>query len=80
MPYAVVRRSAAAVPFSVRLDDLVSMSETRPLSSAQEFEVVVRLSESGLAMAEEGDWQWHSSGLVLTEVELPVIEARLSPP
>jgi cytochrome c-type biogenesis protein CcmH len=63
MPYAVVKRPALMVPFTVTVDDLVSMSEGRSLSMAEEFEIVVRVSESGLAMAEEGDWQWLSEPL-----------------
>ena len=59
MPYAVVRRPSWLLPFSVNLDDLVSMSPDRPLSQAGDFEVLVRLSASGLAQAEAGDWQWH---------------------
>jgi hypothetical protein len=51
------------LPFSVNLDDLVSMSPDRPLSQAGDFEVLVRLSASGLAQAEAGDWRWLSEPL-----------------
>ena len=54
MPYAVVRRPSWLLPFSVSLDDLVSMSPDRPLSQADGFEILVRLSASGLAQAEAG--------------------------
>ena len=60
MPYAAVRRPAAMLPFTVLLDDLVSMSEQRVLSAAEQFEVVVRLSRSGIAQAQSGDWVWRS--------------------
>ncbi len=80
MPYAVVRRSAGAVPFSARLDDLASMSEARLLSSAEAFEVVVRLSHAGVAVAQPGDWQWRSDELTLGSSELPVLRAQLLPP
>ena len=63
MPYAAVRRPAAMLPFTVLLDDLVSMSEQRVLSAAEEFEVVVRLSRSGTAQAQSGDWVWRSGTL-----------------
>ena len=63
MPYAVVRRPSWLLPFSVNLDDLVSMSPDRPLSQAGDFEVLVRLSASGLAQAEAGDWRWLSEPL-----------------
>jgi len=80
VPYAVVKRAAIAMPFEVRLDDLVSMSETRLLSSAQTLEVLVRLSLSGAARADEGDWQWRSSPLSVGDSGLPVLEAELAPP
>ncbi|MEE2782330.1 MAG: hypothetical protein VYE04_03170 [Pseudomonadota bacterium] len=60
MPYAVVRRPAELMPMIVRLDDLVSMSDVRKLSEAEEFEIVVRLSRSGQAMEQAGDWEWLS--------------------
>ena len=63
MPYAAVRRPAAMLPFTVLLDDLVSMSEQRVLSAAEQFEVVVRLSRSGTAQAQSGDWVWRSGPL-----------------
>lgn len=80
MPYAVVRRPALAVPFSVRLDDLVAMRADRVLSSAPEFEVLVRLSVSGNAIAQKSDWQWRSTVLSFGAEALPALEAYLSPP
>ena len=67
MPYAAVRRPAAMLPFTVLLDDLVSMSEQRVLSAAEEFEVVVRLSRSGTAQAQSDDWVWRSGTLTLQD-------------
>jgi len=82
MPYAVVRRPSWLLPFSVDLDDLVSMSADRPLSQANDFEVLVRLSASGLAQAEAGDWRWQSEPLTLSgaEGEQNVLDAVLTPP
>ena len=82
MPYAVVRRPSWLLPFSVNLDDLVSMSPDRPLSQAEDFEVLVRLSASGLAQAEAGDWQWQSKPLSLMDAEAgqTVLDAMLAPP
>jgi cytochrome c-type biogenesis protein CcmH len=60
MPYAVVRRPSWLVPFTVTLDDLVSMSPARPLSQADNVEVVVRLSATGTAEASADDWRWLS--------------------
>ena len=82
MPYAVVRRPSWLLPFSVDLDDLVSMSADRPLSQVDDFEVLVRLSASGLAQAEAGDWRWQSEPLTLSgaEGEQHELDAVLGPP
>ena len=63
MPYAVVRRPAFLLPLSVRLDDVVSMSDARTISSVDTFEVVVRLSLNGQPMAGPGDWEWISGSI-----------------
>jgi cytochrome c-type biogenesis protein CcmH len=81
MPYAVVRRPARLLPLEVRLDDTVSMTDTRPLSGAEAFEVVVRLSRSGSAAPAPGDWEWRSDVLRPGAVSEPVrLAAELSPP
>lgn len=81
MPYAVARRPSWLLPFAVTLDDLVSMSGNRPLSQAAEVEVLVRLSASGLAQAEAGDWTWLSQPLSLKSADKPVeLQAQLTPP
>ncbi len=78
MPYAVVKRPAVLLPFEVRLDDLVSMSPDRGLSQAERYEVLVRLSMSGSAMAQDGDWQWQSAPL--TRDTASRLDATLTPP
>jgi cytochrome c-type biogenesis protein CcmH len=81
MPYAVVRRPATQLPTSVRLDDAVSMSQAQALSKASQVEVVVRLSLSGSAMAQPGDWEWRSEILDLPGLEAPLqLDALLRDP
>ena len=80
MPYAVVRRPAFLMPFDVQLDDLVSMSPTRPLSAAERYEVAVRLSISGAAMAQPEDWSWLSPPLENPLAEALILDALLTPP
>ena len=83
MPYAVVRRPAMLLPLDVRLDDLVSMSEARTLSAADEYEVLVRLSLTGQAIAQPGDWQWLSpplSGITSTTSTETSAEAAAASP
>jgi len=80
MPYAVVRRPAFMLPFEARLDDLVSMSPARTLSAAKTFEVVVRLSVTGNAMPQPGDWEWRSAPLAIQGADTPDVEAILAAP
>ena len=80
MPYAVVKQPAFLLPFAVRLDDLVSMSPGRKLSDADQFEIVVRLSSSGAAMAQPGDWQWLSAPQSLMGGGSINLEANLQAP
>lgn len=79
MPYAVVRRSAALLPLSVRLDDTTTMGG-RKLSGAGAIQVVVRLSRSGAPSATPGDWEWRSGVLDLDAGDQPVaLDAELAP-
>jgi cytochrome c-type biogenesis protein CcmH len=87
MPYAVVRRPGWLLPFTVTLDDLVSMSPARPLSQAENVEVVVRLSATDTAEASADDWRWLSEPISLAladrEQAAPLrqsLNAVLSPP
>ena len=81
MPFAVVRRPSVKLPLTVRLDDAVSMNPAAGLSQAEEIEVVVRLSRSGTAMAQPGDWEWRSQAIKLADLERPLqLVAPLRPP
>ncbi len=81
MPYAVVKRSAMLLPLSVRLDDLVSMSDGRLLSDAENFEVVARVSRQGTAMPSADDWTWISEPLTAEQLNSgAALSAHLAPP
>jgi len=56
-PLAIARLSAADLPAEVRLDDSHSMSPQARISSAGEVLITARLSRSGSAMPQAGDWQ-----------------------
>ncbi|MCM0611568.1 c-type cytochrome biogenesis protein CcmI [Marinobacter sediminum] len=56
-PLAIARLTAGDLPVEVRLDDSKSMSPQAKISAAQEVMVTARLSRSGSAMAQAGDWQ-----------------------
>ena len=80
MPYAVVRRAAVPLPARVRLDDAVTMNPDLPLSAAQRIEVVVRISPTGAAMRQPGDWEWVSDPLLVGDRSTISIGAQLRPP
>jgi cytochrome c-type biogenesis protein CcmH len=65
MPLAIVRTTAAKLPFDFVLDDSTSMNPAAKLSSMTEVTVKVRISKSGQAIAQPGDW-----GVSLTPVKL----------
>ena len=78
MPYAVVRRPAALLPLTVRLDALVSMAEGRELPADEAFEVVVRLSLSGEPVKRPGDWEWQTE--LAGAAQADEVTAQLAPP
>ena len=81
MPYAVVRRPAFLLPRTFRLDDFVSMNSAAPLSQAETVEVIARISLTGAATPQPGDWEWRSGPLAIGEAQAPIaLQATLGPP
>ena len=56
-PLAVARLSAGQLPMEIRLDDRFNMSANAKLSEAGEGRLQARLSRSGNARPQAGDWQ-----------------------
>ena len=56
-PLAVARLPAADLPAVVRLDDRYAMRPSVKVSAASEVMVAARISRSGNAMPQTGDWQ-----------------------
>jgi cytochrome c-type biogenesis protein CcmH len=55
-PIAVVRRRLSELPATVEIGDRESMVPGRALSGFAEFELIARISVSGQANAQSGDW------------------------
>jgi cytochrome c-type biogenesis protein CcmH len=67
MPLAARKLRAKDLPLEVTLTDKDALMAGQNLSSAQRVRVVARLSQSGSATPEAGDWEAVSEGFELTE-------------
>lgn len=56
MPLAIVRTTVGALPFDFVLDDSQAMGPQSKLSSASEVVLKARISKTGQAMAQPGEW------------------------
>ena len=57
VPLAISRVTVADLPLTVELTNAMSMAPGMNLSSAEEVELIARVSASGTAIAQVGDWQ-----------------------
>jgi cytochrome c-type biogenesis protein CcmH len=64
MPIAILRTTADKLPLDFTLDDSMAMSPNAKLSGMEEVTVRVRISKSGQATAQPGDY-----GVSLTPVK-----------
>jgi cytochrome c-type biogenesis protein CcmH len=61
MPLAILRKKVSDLPLEFKLDDSMAMSPAARLSSVGQVVVGARVSKSGNAMPQAGDWQALSS-------------------
>jgi len=66
LPLAITRVSASDLPISIKLDNTMAMSPEFNLSSAKTIQLVARVSETGNAIAAEGDWEAISGPIDMT--------------
>lgn len=73
MPLAIKRYGIADLPKSVRLSESMQMIQGMSLGSFPEVEVVARVSETGNAVPQAGDWTASSGPIVVAEQKKSVI-------
>jgi len=56
MPLAIARIKVSDLPTTIQLDETMAMSPAASLANAGDIEVIARISPSGSAKAEVGDW------------------------
>lgn len=56
MPLAITRIKVSDLPANIQLDESMAMSPAASLATAKDVEVIARISPSGSAKAEVGDW------------------------
>lgn len=57
MPLAISRLKVKDLPVTIQLDETMAMTPAASLANATDIEVVARVSPTGSAKAEVGDWQ-----------------------
>lgn len=63
MPLAIARKTLADLPLTVTLTDAMAMMPAMKLSMFDDVELLARVSPSGNATAQSGDWQASSGAL-----------------
>lgn len=73
-PVAVARRRAADLPLELYLDDSFAMNPALRISGSTEVMVTARLSSSGNALPQAGDWQGQAANpiAVTAQAQAPV--------
>jgi len=72
-PLAITRMTVADLPADIRLDDSMAMTEEDAMTPGQEVVVVARVSRSGNATPQPGDWEGETDSLRAGESEDAVL-------
>lgn len=73
MPLAIARIKVSDLPTTVTLDETMAMSPASSLATAGDIEVVARISATGSAKAEVGDWLAKQGPIAMTAVPDQVV-------
>lgn len=73
MPLALLRKQVKDLPLSFELDDSLAMSPQARLSSASEVVVTARISRSGQAVPQPGDFETSSKAVALGADSLKLV-------
>ena len=77
MPLAIARIKVRDLPTTIQLDETMAMSPAASLATATDIEVVARVSPSGSAKAEVGDWLGKKGPISMKSVP-PVIQLEIN--
>lgn len=77
MPLAIKKMKVSELPAEIKLDQSMSMTQGMDLSLFPQVEVVARISSSGSAIAQPGDWQ-ASVGPVIVANQKESISLKIS--
>ncbi len=80
LPLAITRVSASDLPISIELDNTMAMAPEFNLSSAKTIQLVARVSETGNAIAAEGDWEALSGPIDMTSTNATEHVLEISQP
>lgn len=72
MPLAIARKTLGDLPLTVTLSDAMAMMPAMKLSMFEDVELLARVSVSGSASAQKGDWQASSGALKRDTITAPV--------
>lgn len=77
MPLAILRKQVKDLPFDFTLTDAMAMSPQRSLSTVPQVVVGARVSRSGQAMPQAGDWQGVSAPVPVgaSDVQIEIAQA-----
>jgi len=77
MPLAILRKQVKDLPVAFSLSDDMAMSPQMKLSGFTDVIVSARVSKSGQAMPQPGDWQGQSTPVKLgaTQIQIEITEA-----